>query len=46
VRGRNVAIFGGTFDPPHIGHLVTASEVRHAGGFDELLLVVDNDTCQ
>ena len=43
---RRIALFGGTFDPPHIGHLVVASEVRYAGGFDEVLLVVANDPWQ
>jgi len=43
---RRVALFGGTFDPPHVGHLVVASEVRHVGGFDEVLLVVAGDPWQ
>lgn len=38
-RGR-LGIFGGTFDPPHIGHLVAATEVRHALNLDLMLLVV------
>jgi nicotinate-nucleotide adenylyltransferase len=37
-----VGVFGGTFDPPHLGHLVTAVNVRHAVGLDRLLLVVNN----
>lgn len=43
---RRVAVFGGTFDPPHVGHLVVANEVRYRGGFDEVLLVVANDPWQ
>lgn len=35
-------MFGGTFDPIHIGHLVAASNVRHALGLDRVLLVVAN----
>ncbi len=37
-----IGIFGGTFDPPHVGHLVTAVNVRHALRLDRLLLVVAN----
>lgn len=37
-----IGIFGGTFDPPHVGHLVTAVNVRHALDLDRLLLVVAN----
>jgi nicotinate-nucleotide adenylyltransferase len=37
-----IGVFGGTFDPPHVGHLVTAVNVRHALGLDRLLLVVAN----
>ena len=39
-------MLGGTFDPPHIGHLVTAVNVRHALGLDQVLLVVANDPWQ
>lgn len=34
-----LAIMGGTFDPIHIGHLVTAEEVRYEFGIDEVLFV-------
>ena len=37
---RRVGVLGGTFDPVHIGHLVAASEVRHALALDVVLLVV------
>lgn len=37
-----VGVFGGTFDPPHVGHLVTAVNVRHALALDTVLLVVAN----
>ena len=42
MAGRRVGVFGGTFDPPHIGHLVTAIDVRDALGLDHVLLVVAN----
>ena len=35
-------MFGGTFDPPHVGHLVTAVNVRHRLRLDRVLLVVAN----
>ncbi|MGK2947729.1 MAG: nicotinate-nucleotide adenylyltransferase [Acidimicrobiales bacterium] len=40
--GERLGIFGGTFDPPHVGHLVTAVNVRHLLGLDRVLLVVNN----
>jgi nicotinate-nucleotide adenylyltransferase len=43
---RRIGIFGGTFDPPHVGHLVTAVNVRHALALDVVLLVVANDPWQ
>ena len=39
---RRVGLFGGTFDPPHVGHLVTAVNVRHALELDVVLLMVAN----
>jgi nicotinate-nucleotide adenylyltransferase len=35
-------VFGGTFDPPHVGHLIAACEVRDVLGLDRVLLVVAN----
>lgn len=35
-------MFGGTFDPPHLGHLVAANEVRDVLDLDRVLLVVAN----
>ena len=40
--GEHLGIFGGTFDPPHVGHLVTAVNVRHELQLDRVLLVVSN----
>src|SRR5690606_35782863 len=37
-----IGVFGGTFDPPHVGHLVTAVNVAHALRLDRVLLVVAN----
>jgi nicotinate-nucleotide adenylyltransferase len=37
-----IGVFGGTFDPPHIGHLAVAVNVRHDLGLDRVLLVVNN----
>lgn len=43
---RRIGVFGGTFDPPHVGHLVTAVNIRHAIALDRLLLVVAKDPWQ
>jgi nicotinate-nucleotide adenylyltransferase len=45
VRER-LGIFGGTFDPPHVGHLVTAVNVRHELALDRVLLVVSGQPWQ
>ena len=36
---RRLGIFGGTFDPPHNGHLIVAGEALEALELDRLLLV-------
>jgi nicotinate-nucleotide adenylyltransferase len=36
----NLGIFGGSFDPVHVGHLVTAERVAEAAGLDRVLMVV------
>ena len=41
-----IGLFGGTFDPPHLGHLVTAVNVRHALSLDLVVLMVANDPWQ
>ena len=40
--GQRVGIFGGTFDPIHVGHLVAAVNAKDALGLDRVLLVVAN----
>lgn len=39
-------MFGGTFDPPHLGHLVTAVNVRYELHLDRVLFVVANEPWQ
>ena len=34
-----VCLFGGTFDPPHIGHLLIAQTVCEAENFDKILFI-------
>jgi nicotinate-nucleotide adenylyltransferase len=35
-----IGLFGGTFDPPHLGHLILAAELRYQLGLDRLLWVL------
>lgn len=44
--GQRLGVLGGTFDPPHAGHLVAAVNVRHELDLDRVLLVVANDPWQ
>lgn len=37
-----LAIFGGSFDPIHVGHLYIAEEVRMSLGYDRILFVPSN----
>ena len=41
-----IGLFGGTFDPPHIGHLVLADQVKHIVKLDEVVFMVANDPWQ
>jgi nicotinate-nucleotide adenylyltransferase len=38
-----IGIFGGTFDPPHVGHLILAEECRTQLKLDKLLWVVTDN---
>jgi nicotinate-nucleotide adenylyltransferase len=40
---RQVGLLGGTFDPPHLGHLVVAEAARDRLGLDEVRLLVAGD---
>jgi len=39
MNGRRIGVFGGAFDPPHIGHLVAAQDVIEGLDLDLLLIV-------
>ncbi|MCI0633066.1 MAG: nicotinate-nucleotide adenylyltransferase [Actinobacteria bacterium] len=41
-----IGVFGGTFDPVHVGHIVAAVEARAALRLDRVLLVVAGDPWQ
>jgi nicotinate-nucleotide adenylyltransferase len=46
VATTRIGIFGGTFDPIHIGHLVAAVNARFALNLDRVLFVVANEPWQ
>jgi len=43
---KRIGLFGGTFDPPHVGHLVTAVNVHHALALDSVVMMVANSPWQ
>lgn len=43
---RRVGLLGGTFDPPHRGHLAAARAVRDALGLDQVVLMVAGEPWQ
>ncbi len=45
-RPVRIGLLGGTFDPPHAGHLAAAAACRTALDLDQLLLVVAHDPWQ
>jgi nicotinate-nucleotide adenylyltransferase len=40
---KRTGIFGGTFDPPHLGHLILAAEAQFSLALDRLLFVLTPD---
>lgn len=40
---KTLGIFGGTFDPPHIGHQILAAEAQYQLGLDTVLWVLTPD---
>jgi nicotinate-nucleotide adenylyltransferase len=44
--GERLGVFGGTFDPVHVGHVVVATETRSQLALDRVLLVVAGDPWQ
>lgn len=39
---KNIGIFGGTFDPPHIGHIIIADQIYHKCHLDEIWFMPNN----
>ena len=37
-----ICLFGGTFDPPHIGHLLIAQTIFEAENFDKVVFIPAN----
>lgn len=37
---KKLGLFGGTFDPPHLGHLILAAEAQHQLALDRVLWVL------
>jgi len=40
MRRKRIGVFGGSFDPPHLGHLILAEEALHQMHLDQLLWVL------
>ena len=40
-KGKKIGILGGTFNPPHLAHLMIAEQVASQLGLDKILFVPD-----
>jgi len=40
VRDRHLGLFGGTFDPPHLGHVAALKAASASGRFDRIVVTV------
>ena len=36
---KQIAIFGGAFDPPHLGHVLVINAILNSGKFDKIIIV-------
>jgi nicotinate-nucleotide adenylyltransferase len=43
VNDRRLGLFGGTFDPPHVGHVAALEAAARTGRFDRLIVTVAGD---
>ncbi len=43
VTARRLGLFGGTFDPPHLGHVAALRAAARSGRFDRLVVTVAGD---
>jgi nicotinate-nucleotide adenylyltransferase len=43
VKDRHLGLFGGTFDPPHLGHVAALTAAAASGRFDRIVVTVAGD---